>query len=696
MSSIYISHDTMELSQDNVTTRRSAPRTKVGMVPMELCGDDYKLSDHESLLLESILSLDEAKDVISMLDMADELGDVYRLPSFITSTQMAGRDQRRRPTSPPLSPVPQRAFALVTHDLTNGHMDCSTHTVRRASEPCLPCLTSPKSMTNGGDQTDIVNWDMRSFEGVDMINSGDGYEEDAHGETGSIVRVPSDLVDSAVVDLAGGRAGDPLTSRVGDGRITTTTNVTSVSKAHGADGSKFVLVDVSRATSVDDDEDRETYSVDGQEGTSQASGESNSDGGGNVTHEHEQAQPTDEMADPTIVAAKLKLMEGMIALLDNKSTRLEDTVRSLEDSLDYSYKEIVDLKKENNDLRLLMGNLEMEDRRTQSQVNDFAEKLDRLDSVTKKENLLFEGIPESAGKNEDTHAVICTVFDQLSVNHAINFDACYRFGPVSKIKPRPILVTFERQTDRDMIYARRTELRRSKDFAKVWINEDVSAASKRKREMIRLISREAQQQGIDCRTGKYAVHIDRKRYDGTNFDDLPLPLQPANLKQVQVDQNTLAYQSEYAPLSNFYPCQIIIGKHKFFCAEQAFQFLRAKLLNKPLAATRIYLSRDVRYIKQLGQELGSSTEWNDQQFDYMYICLKKKFTQNAELKTLLLGTGNMELVEATPDCTWGCGATLSSNVLKQHTWPGMNKHGKILMTIREELRSGDLENNMPV
>ena len=237
-----------------------------------------------------------------------------------------------------------------------------------------------------------------------------------------------------------------------------------------------------------------------------------------------------------------------------------------------------------------------------------------------------------------------------------------------------------------MVYARRMDLRHVEGFQKVWINEDVSQASKRKREMIRLIAREAQQQGIDCRTGKYALHINKTKFEEHNLEDLPPPLRPSNLKQVQVDKNTLAYQSEHAPFSNFFPSQIIIGKHKFFCAEQAIQFLKAKTLNKPLAATRIYLSRDVRYIKQIGYEIGTSEEWESCKADYMYICLKRKFTQNPDLLELLLNTKDMELVEATPDRLWGCGATLSSNVLRRHEWVGLNKHGKILMTLREEFR----------
>ena len=330
----------------------------------------------------------------------------------------------------------------------------------------------------------------------------------------------------------------------------------------------------------------------------------------------------------------------------------------------------------------------MEDRRTQFQVKDMADKIDRIDSVTKKRNLLFEGIPEAEGRRENTDKLICEVLDNMNINKGINFEACYRVGMFSKSRPRRVLVTFERQVDRDLVYARRMELKGSSTHARVWINEDVSPASKRKREIIRLISREAQQQGIDCRTGKYAIHIEKAKFDENNFEELPSSLQPASLKQVKIDDKTLAYQSEHAPLSNFFPSLIVIGKHKFFCAEQAFQFLRAKCLNKPLAATRIYLSRDVRYIKQLGHDLGTSEEWEAQQFDYMYICLKKKFEQNPPLKTLLLNTGDMELVEATPDKTWGCGATLSSNVIRRHTWSGQNRHGKILMTVRDELRRG--------
>ena len=192
---------------------------------------------------------------------------------------------------------------------------------------------------------------------------------------------------------------------------------------------------------------------------------------------------------------------------------------------------------------------------------------------------------------------------------------------------------------------------------------------------------------MDCKTGKYTIIIDK--FDDYNLDELPLKLHPSHFKQVRVSEDVIAYQSEHAPFSNFFPGVVSIGQHKFFCLEQAYQFLKSKIMNKPLIGAKIYLSRDVHYIKRLGDELGTSEEWARRQFNVMYECLMKKFQQNSSLKALLLKTGNLQLVEATPNRLWGCGSTLSSNVIRRRGWPGRNKHSDILMTVRDELRKLD-------
>ena len=216
-------------------------------------------------------------------------------------------------------------------------------------------------------------------------------------------------------------------------------------------------------------------------------------------------------------------MDGILGHSGGRLNELDTTVQNLKTYLEYSQPE-VDLKKENKALKQRMEALQLEDKRTQFQVKGVEDKLDKLETTTKKKNLLFEGIPEQEGKRENVNKMIYDILDQLHVTDGINVEACYQVGSYSRSRSRPILVTFEKQIDRDAIYAKRLELKHSTNYQRVWINEDLGQASKRKIgliRLIRLITKEAQALGIDCRSGKYTLHIDRVRYDDSNWEELP-------------------------------------------------------------------------------------------------------------------------------------------------------------------------------
>jgi ribA/ribD-fused uncharacterized protein len=71
-------------------------------------------------------------------------------------------------------------------------------------------------------------------------------------------------------------------------------------------------------------------------------------------------------------------------------------------------------------------------------------------------------------------------------------------------------------------------------------------------------------------------------------------------------------------------------------------------------------------------------DWERVKDGVMREAVLAKFTQHAELRALLLGTASAVLVENSPtDAYWGCGAHGG----------GKNKLGKILMSVREELRA---------
>ena len=173
------------------------------------------------------------------------------------------------------------------------------------------------------------------------------------------------------------------------------------------------------------------------------------------------------------IATKFRLVDALLEKLNDRSVKVGATVHDLECSLEFSQHEIDVLKKENLQLRVKLGMQEVEDKRTQYQIKQVDDKLDRLETASKKKNLVIEGLPEVDGKKENVAKTISGFFDQLHINKEVVFEACYRMGPYSRGRTRPVLVSFERQMDRDIVYSKRFDLRNTTAFQRVWINEDL-------------------------------------------------------------------------------------------------------------------------------------------------------------------------------------------------------------------------------
>ena len=150
----------------------------------------------------------------------------------------------------------------------------------------------------------------------------------------------------------------------------------------------------------------------------------------------------------------------------------------------------------------------------------------------------------------------------MGITKAMDYDAVYRLGQKPGKYPRPILISFIRMDDRNLVYASRTQLRNSHNFKKVWLSEDVSPRTHRYQSVIRDVAKEARNQGAHCTVTPVSVTINNQKYTEANLDDLPSKFSTERARMKKIG-NTIAYRSEHAPLSNLYPATVPMGRRNY-------------------------------------------------------------------------------------------------------------------------------------
>ncbi|EKM52578.1 uncharacterized protein PHACADRAFT_100358 [Phanerochaete carnosa HHB-10118-sp] len=153
----------------------------------------------------------------------------------------------------------------------------------------------------------------------------------------------------------------------------------------------------------------------------------------------------------------------------------------------------------------------------------------------------------------------------------------------------------------------------------------------------------------DARSGRDSAPLlfykkDEPYYEFTNFS--PHPIQ---------------YQGKLYPTS----------EHLF----QAYKFLSTR----PDLAERVRTTPTPRAALEEATRMRKlqRSDWFDVNISVMDQVLEAKFTQNAQLKKLLLDTGERDIIEDSPvDSFWGCGAD----------GQGRNELGKALVRLRKKFR----------
>ncbi|KAJ5664258.1 N-glycosidase [Penicillium longicatenatum] len=99
-----------------------------------------------------------------------------------------------------------------------------------------------------------------------------------------------------------------------------------------------------------------------------------------------------------------------------------------------------------------------------------------------------------------------------------------------------------------------------------------------------------------------------------------------------------------------------------------------------------------RSLRSLGRQIPNFVDsvWEAERYAAVLEGSYLKFSQNEDLKLLLLETGDRELVEASPrDRIWGIGFGKDTAGMRREEW-GLNLLGKALMEVRARLREEGL------
>lgn len=133
----------------------------------------------------------------------------------------------------------------------------------------------------------------------------------------------------------------------------------------------------------------------------------------------------------------------------------------------------------------------------------------------------------------------------------------------------------------------------------------------------------------------------------------------------------------YACFSNFAPYAFELDGKYWPTVEHYFQAQKFADTEYELRVQRAYTPKDARTFGRR-RDWPLRADWEDVKDEVMLQAVRRKFETHADIRQILLDTGDAQIVENSPfDYYWGCG--------KSGT--GKNRLGEILMQVRAELQT---------
>ena len=388
---------------------------------------------------------------------------------------------------------------------------------------------------------------------------------------------------------------------------------------------------------------------------------------------------------------------------DHKHTELVKLINQVQTTVDSLKSEFSELKTElstrvsANENKLFNVSLKCDI--NSLQVRKLKHRIDQLECDLSSDQLLFCGIIENEAENCEQIIKNIIVDLQCVEYNTYTISKAYRIGKsdrkasnsnTNRSSPRPILVKFSHNKDRDAIWRNKQKLP-----GKCFIKAKYPQYIQYKRSVLQAIVDLANSIPTYCKKVKlnsqHQIQIGSSRYGLSDLHLLPNELQ--KLVGCYTLNNTILFFGMKCPLSNFYPASFCVDDVVFSSTEQFYYYSKALECDNQQAAQLIMATDIPIEIKKIGKSIGSKdSTWNSspRALEVMKCDLHAKFTQNEYLRSILLSTSDLVIGEANPhDTFWGTGTQAdvkNPQSFDKKKWVGKNNLGVLLMDLRSSLK----------
>ena len=402
------------------------------------------------------------------------------------------------------------------------------------------------------------------------------------------------------------------------------------------------------------------------------------------------------------------VVESFTEKFSGIQTQPSDLLKSVNDVLLTTAevtKTIDNFKSQISELESRLTNYELKCNALERENKVLHERVISIESHSRRDNLLLDGIPESpAGIQEDCLKIVKEVLQnklELDVTR-IDIVRCHRKGfrknpqneRNSMEKPRPIIFNLHNYNDRQTIWESRFKLKNTKIF----LNEDFPHEINQRRKTLFPIMKAAKKQEKDAFLSVDKLHIVSKDSSSMHKSHLVVTVDSLHKLPRELDSkfvttsranDCFAFFGELCPISNFHPAPISYKGKTFKTSEHVYQYCKAEDSNDQIAMRNILASQTPLEAKRIGDRVIPSSTWDTVKENIMASTLRAKFSQNPTLKSFLLEIQEKTIAEASSsDLFWGTGIGLFKKETNQvNLFKGQNKLGVTLQKLREEFQN---------